>query len=335
LQNAINLSTILAFTNWDTTIRSVSVVLFESARTVNYPLVGSGEYLEPRRYLEDGIFRGIVAYCTAINARALEREQLSPNSCVAREFDGTVVFQNSVREQSLSDLKGFIWTLYPGQINGSGEKCQYIKEEHWGILNECQSQQPSYPLNLAPELIRPKNLLPTIALRYDIAISGDTIWIQPHVSVNESTMLPIHIRRICSNISRMFVSSSCSHPTGSPLCLHDIPAKDTLWAEGLCLNLYDANNLWSSHRKLSQILFMLQQVDGNSIGQWISCSAAGYNYNESAVLIWQRYSCLKCIIARAKLWKGIGDFVIIADTTSKAPKPEENQESSTFGPSTG
>jgi hypothetical protein len=203
--------------------------------------------------MEDATLLEIVAYCIAINARAIETEQLWTHNCLARDFDGIVVFRNSVREQSLSDLNGFIWTLYPGQINDSGEKCQYIKEELRGVLNECQSQQPSYPLNLAPELIRPKNPLPTIALRCDIAISGDTIWIQPHVSVNESTMLPIHIRRICSNIPRMFVSSSCSHPAGSALCLHDIPEKDALWAEGLCLDLYDANNLWSSHKKPSQI----------------------------------------------------------------------------------
>lgn len=221
-------------------------------------MVGWRQYLDRLRYMEDAILPEIVAYCTAINARALEREQLWTHNCLARDFDGTVVFQNSVREQSLSDLKDFIWTLYPGQINGSGEKCQYIKEELRGVLNEYQSQQPSYPLNLAPELIRPKNLLPTITLRCNIEISGDTIWIQPHESVNESTMLPIHIRRICSNTPRMFVSSSYPHTAGSALCLHDIREKDTFWAEGLSLELYDANNLWSSYRKPSQPLFVLQ-----------------------------------------------------------------------------
>lgn len=329
VQNAANLSVILAFTNWDTAIRSISAAFFEPAGTVQFTLSDLGDFIFHFDSMDDAILHEIVAYCTSVNLIALKREQLWTLNHIARDFDGTVVLRNSTHEQSLPDLNGFIWKLHPGQISGSGEKCQHVMEETRSVSEDGQAQQTSFAPSLVRDLIRPKNIFTTIAFQCNIAISGDTIWAQPHVYVNESTILQVSIRNICKNIIRMYVSNSCPHPTGSALNLYKHLQKDNICAEGFCLNSTDLASLWNSSRRSCQTLFILQQVDGNTLGQWLSCSAV----EQSMVLIWQRYSCLECVIRnlpRGKDGKRL-TYVIIADSKSKAPKPEEAQDISSSG----
>src|SRR5271156_1380791 len=131
----------------------------------------------------------------------------------------------------------------------------------------------------------------------------------------------------------MFVSTSCPHPTRSALNLHNFPNKDDLSVEVLCL-ANSTYKMWDYKERLSGDMFILQQVDRNTLGQWISCAAAETGFSDMA-LIWQRYSCLECIIRN--LSKGNGAtgviYVIIVDTTSRMPKSEEAQESSPSGSS--
>jgi hypothetical protein len=217
IANAVKLSVVLAFTNWHMTIRSVSAVVFESVQLhLSYLPASSIRYTS----IEESILHRIVLYCTGNNPRVMERDWSWPKSSfLACDFDGTVVLRNSIYEQTLSDLKGFIWTLYPGMIIGNGEKYRHLKEEPRSQWDEDQSQRVSYNLKAVADLIRPRCILPSIALRYDISISRDTIWTKTAMLVNESTILQISAASICFNIIRMFISKPCPHPNESGLRL--------------------------------------------------------------------------------------------------------------------
>ena len=189
----------------------------------------------------------------------------------------------------------FIWMLYPGMVIGNGEKYRHLKEEPRSQWDEDQSQRVSYNLKVVADWVRPQCILPSIALRYDISISRDTIWTKTAMLVNESTILQISAASICFNIIRMFISKPCPHPNESGLRLDTYSKDHGLWAEGLCLNPHDVNKLWSWTNTPCQNQFILQQVGRNTLGQWISCTADVQGIRDM-VLVWQHYSCLECII---------------------------------------
>jgi hypothetical protein len=315
IRQIINLSVLLAFTNWDTNIRALSAELFNIGQVDDFPYIRISEFTEDllnnALFLENSILNEVIAWCTASSPRAkLERDKFD-TQCLARDFDGTVVLLNSICEQSLVELKGYLWKLYPGQIIGDGEKCIYIKEELESVQESIRFIRQSAGTVAGPGLVEPRNKLLSIAFLQDIMISGNTIFTESHALVNEHALLPISVKDICRNLNRIFISKGCSHSLDQ-LPFTSYHPTDHPWIMNHSYYLNLPSCIWTQE---PEGYCIAQQVDGNTLGQWLSSSFI--SEPNPLDLIWQRYSCLECIAGKTyrNPWR---PFAIIADT---APRP--------------
>jgi hypothetical protein len=326
------LAVILAFTNWDTTIRSLSIQLFKSPL---YQELHSGQIFNAIKGLNDThinsiagipwvqILRGFI-YCT-VGDSPLRGEPMWADVCLALELDGIVVLRHTISQQSLPNLEGLMWAVYPGRIIALGEKCQRIRDESSDRPQGYGCESRKHLVKAIPALNKPNNLFPNLSLQYFVSVARDTVWVKAQLSIDESTVGHVSPSMIADNIMAMFISKSCPHlkkllsdspqyPFG-PNYIH--------WAEGLALSPGDVDLLLTDDPFVPKSYdFIIQQVDNNRLGQWLACGASALSDKfmlYERILIWQHESCLDCIVR--DIFKQTSSkrlvVVIVTDTTSE------------------
>ncbi|KAL9639708.1 MAG: hypothetical protein Q9164_000759 [Protoblastenia rupestris] len=264
----------LAFTNWDQSLRSISLTYFEEF-TGWYFFTADLGMIPFQGILDTVLDLAEIARRTKTIAICRDTDwspKLSEDNLLAFHDSG-IVFYNVAAVVPALEFDGCYLHVLPGSIVAHGERRDRI-------LAETRTDMPIENVEPYPAISRsgtytPINMFPRMEIFTHIGLHGNTLVLNQAAEFGSGLRqlnTPGHIARVRTTL---LVTSGCSHgyyatSTSAPAIL------------GLN-NGTSYGELW------------LHAVDQNTVGQWVACQS--YD-SYASITILQRNCCLECTINR-------------------------------------
>jgi hypothetical protein len=312
VENAITFSATLAFTDWNTSNRSISS-----------EFLGNRRISEPKQEeVLDGLFEGwqqdimhaALTFSTTMTTATVGRKSWWADKWLGQNYDGIVVLRHLACSQDLFDLPGCLATFHPGHIIVNGEHFQDLHEElispFWESKDHTTMEEAdatSVTLLENEPKVRCMNWFQNLELRNVVTTNRDSVWIRMHVVIDGRSVLHVSPSRIANNVTKLLVSHAC--PRNSSVAIAKGSRFD--WKEGLFLDL--SGTAQTEPAAFAFVKVLLQQVNRNRLGQWLSVQARDPSATTSSVQVLQQNSCLSCIVEQQ-----LGYLVVIIPNTESS-----------------
>ncbi|KAL8689131.1 MAG: hypothetical protein Q9218_005128 [Villophora microphyllina] len=303
LDKAVSLASMLAFTDWNTSLRTLAACHFDAS---------SSSALEKWNTSELWIdCEQILQACTDTNNLFTRRLQMFHSEWLALGMDGVVVLRNLAVPQSLHDARGKIFSLLAGHISFEGQQRE-------GVLAMPAQHVSGKSVIKDDRYIGPDNAIPNLQSRYFFGGSGETLFVR-HEILQESRLFAIaEPVRISQNLIMSQVAQPCRHSYSRVMeylgPLPAAPSGQVILSVTPGFTFYPGRKPGGIFGGIEKVQIYYQQTDNNELAQWLACQEqvgfAGF------VHIWQRNSCLECIVQWIDKEKEIHSgtaFSIIAD----------------------
>jgi hypothetical protein len=317
IKNAVLFAAYMAFTDWDISLRRMSVNLFGFAIIRNG---GTGGNINANNNM-----RLIQEFCSA-----------HPNPeplfwSLGQELNGVVLLRRVPMIHDLNELKGILISFRPGHIIFNGERCIEIIAS----TSLTTTNGPDYTATTtarSPKLrFHPHNRYTNLHTTSLCRLTGGNVYVSLE-SLYEDTdsssrisgqilqrLTSLNPELIAEVLTSLLVTSPCSHDYYTPLS----PARrrQYVWYEGLKLSIPrpagGGGARPGSHESATStgrivegpepapeeegeeeepIVVYYQAVDGDGLGQWLACHL---DLRKEALFIMQREACLDCTLSLA------------------------------------
>ncbi len=317
LGRAILFASQMAFTDWNTTLQTMSARHFHGHTTSRPALTRAmpASVREPGPF--EGLGRALLACTDTIDEQTLTQKMFTPD-WLGLNLDGVVVLRTLLNCHSIAKVQGRVFSLLPGHISFEGRQREVIR---MAFENDVRCK----PITSLHEDVQPMDIAPTLRSRFLLSGSEDTLWARHEILDGSELFTVAHPIEISVAIRKMLVAQPCAHPYNT---IFKNP--DSLRKEEFPFALFPGLTLYKSDRtchmqltfdgtlKYASFLYY-QQVEKNDLAQWLACQwHRGFDLNP--ILILQENACLQCIVRRIignrtkflDRTSGFGEFCIIA-----------------------
>lgn len=293
IDRAVSFASQLAFTDWNTSLRTMSARHFHG-----HP--SSGTILRRtvlRRVREPGPFEGLgqaLVACTDICDEETLRQRMFTSDWLGLSLDGVVVLRTLLNCHSISKIQGKIFSLLPGHISFEGQQRELIRMAFERDI-VCK------PITSLQRNVQPTDMASSLRSRLLFSGSGDTLWARHEILDGSELFTVAHPVEISVAIRKMLVAQSCAHPYDTVFNNQGLLRKGKVPVALLAgLTLYKSerprekgvDGTYNGYR------IFYQQVDKNDVAQWLACQwHRGFDDLSSAIIL-QDDTCLECIIER-------------------------------------
>ena len=280
----------LAFSDWDVSLRRMSVRFLNSNESPSLnPNFG---YLKKHMPL-------VIPVCTdAVN---LFDHKVSGNDWIAVDLDGLVVYRNTSRHFAIHDLSGIFFGFTSGRILHEGTECSIIRSDISKITS--YSVHTSFEASGALFERQPKPMSHGISVRTLLSCIKSTLYVRLEGSGLMKSVLVWDVSRVSQRLCDTLVSTPCQHGyRGRPRVDQEnsdglsgddfsgVMPKPIKISEGL--TFYE-----SSPETTVELAISYQLVDNHPLGQWLACHWKPNSLSQGFIVI-QRDCCWDCLLER-------------------------------------
>ena len=265
----------LAFTNWNTHIRSVSVGLVYGNAFMSTNFRGI--------YRAESLWNGILGSIDALRfagvagtAFSSGLEAMHGDSVLALQVDQTVVVRSFAACPSIIKNEGCLVCFHLGELRCQGLRRQRLIMSHTLSLYE-------YTISHGIPRV-PSDVIQGLQSRFLCDVFGNTVLLQQELLRDDKNLGLVD----AAGISRMLETLLITTPCG---CNFDSPLKDDVLQK--MQEKFNVNSGFTlDYAKLTKPYLFYQSVKGNELGQWCSIQLA--EKYSATVCILQADACLNC-----------------------------------------
>ena len=342
---AAHIAARLAFTDWDTSIKCLSVQVFRNpylyARGRTFVSADAGFY---------GHLSSAVLLCTdAIDLSGLKMR--ISDDWAAVDLDSTIIVRSAVAHQSLSELRGCYFEFRRGRITYETISCTVIRVDRGENYvngpfsfrykdNMERSDVVQYSTTWGPRL-NPGSIQSRdqIEFRYSWNKIYGTLTLKLECLVETNRWAPVDPIKISQAIPRLWVTKPCPHPFENPLRIHGIGnagiksphLKIKEWVSIFASDPQPRSGRVANYGGLRTDVYYTH-TDRNIESRWFSCMV---DLDRSLALILQDDTCLACTIHQIHVScgnQGWNRFYIIAGGYYEARSSDESESDNVLWP---
>ena len=303
---AANIAARLAFTDWDTSIRCLSVQVFR------YPyLYARGRSLASEEFGFNGHLSSAVFLCTDIMNVSGLKMRIS-DDWAAIDLDSIVVVRSTVAHRSLSNLRGCYFEFRRGRIVYETTMCTVIRVDRgenyangpFSYRHKYNTERPKVvnssttwgPI-LNPGSIESRE---QIEFRQSWKIFKETLTLKLECLVETNRWAPVDPIKISRVIPKLWVTKPCQHSFENPLRIHGMRNGGLMLP---ALNIKEWVSIFASdpQPRSGQIAdyggseheIYYTHTDRNTESRWFSCMV---DLDKSIAMVLQHDTCLACTI---------------------------------------
>ena len=321
--NAVDIAAKLAFSDWDTSIKLLSVRYFHQAGSKIACTYESDEWndeFKPKPSVFHGHLESAVQLCTDVFETATLEKHVIPLDWAGVDLDGIVVLRSSVAHRSITDLRGRYLEFRPGRIKYEDLLVRSIRVDIISLetykdraLHLRRDKEEDRSETVGPEL-SPQCTpdLDPMEFRCSFTMIGRTLLLKLECLTNKKRWIQVDPIEISNSIPKLFVTVSCTHAFRTPLVLHGT-AQERTNSPRFTNELYDDVGCWLQDSAFDtpelvgpavrytlggrNIAYL--HVDQSAEGQWLSCRTAhvrGLGPDDSicGYTVLQKNTCLLC-----------------------------------------
>lgn len=280
IEAAVNFASTLAFTDWDSSLRTMSV------RYMSYGL----EYAKPESH-SNGVFEGHTAealqLCTDSLDLATIETKLWNMDWIAIDVEEMVLIRNASQFRPLHQLRGKFLTFQTGRILLNGEKCHHVRADRSDLRYRTDHKlvTQKFPSNQwfseRPFSLQLKSLC---------TVNKGAVFVRNEVYQGNKLYCIVDPSRPSEFIPELRRVSSCAHdPSIVPQRQRILETSDTMLMGGLS---FDAEDFRQVRIAPNSVFIYYQQTLGDYLAQWLACHwVSSGNATYQFVL---RDSCVDC-----------------------------------------
>lgn len=297
-KNAGLFASLMAFTDWTTSLRLISARFFDFAvvrdggRTVNINAINNLQMIQQ--------------FCTSHPLP----EPLFWS--YGQELNGVVLLRHVILSQNLPAIDGIIIRFKLGRIMFHGEKCTEIaastdlKDSTYTGFRTKNPRMHPYAPERAINLSCTSRMAGTIVYVGVQALQKNTSDDEPR---SEENLLDIRSEIVAESISNLLVTQPCEHKYYTPL--EPRLKQPWKWTEGLVFSTMPSSkatqpgndedkddavrrdSLGEAILPSMEPCLYYQAVNGDGAHQWLACHISS---KRDMVFVWQRGACLTCTV---------------------------------------
>jgi hypothetical protein len=315
LQTTIQISTVLAFTNWCDDHRRISNAFLEvrpRKRLDTFKDIINMAFNRSSRELAV-LLTDALLISTRLNEADLKKKmpwggQTFSQEWIGQDYEG-IVGVDCLACPPLGKVgRGCLLSFFIGHISVHGMKYMSFRQEKETVDRQNLDGLDTMDIfEYKPELLMPTDGFPNIKIRGMNITRDNSVWSSWTFHLNSTMSIPALPRTIADRTFGGMYTLPCPHPPSTPLdkeaaaALFE-PQMKFEWMEGLLIwqGVQDCDDFFQTNR----IRFFLQQTHGNALGRWITCESdwvwGDYWDTNKTALIFQRRTCLNCVVKAAK-----------------------------------
>ncbi|KAK7179894.1 hypothetical protein PSPO01_14024 [Paraphaeosphaeria sporulosa] len=282
---ASHFASYLAFSDWDVTIRQMSVSFLQFGQ--------KQERRDERECFEAHMSSAIPLCADNLDLSTLENKLWSAD-WLALDLDGLIVHRNTARNFSIHDLRGKFLGFTAGRIVSEGETCSKVRSDRVGLSYQDFASEVSGAKIAA---CVPRLKFRGLGVRTLLSTVKDTLFVRLEGFLDSKPILVGDASLVGQKLPDAFVSVPCKHGYHEPTTIQTlqdnagtVPIDLVDVIEGL---IFDTGN---SRMYKTKLHLYYQLVDSSPLGQWLACHWT--SENKRAFIIVQKDCCFGCIVQR-------------------------------------
>ena len=303
---AANIAARLAFTDWDTSIRCLSVQVFRHPH-----LYARGKTFHSEKAGFNGHLASAILLCTdTVNVSALKMR--ITDDWAAIDLDSIIIIRSTVAHRSLSDLRGCYFEFRRGHIFYETIMCTVIRVDRgesyvngpFSFRYKYNMERPdvvNYSTTWGPRL-NPGSIQSRdqIEFRESWKIFKETLTLKLECLVETNRWTSVDPIKISQAIPKLWVTKPCPHPFKNPLRIHGMRNAGPILPP---LNIREWVSIFASDPQPrsgriadyggSEHEIYYTHTDQNTESRWFSCMV---DLDNSIAMILQQDTCLACTI---------------------------------------
>lgn len=303
---ATRFASYLAFSDWDVSLRQMSVQFLQFGETKEQHQSESG-------YFEAHMAAAIPLCADNLDLSTLENKLWSAD-WIALDLDGIIVHRNTARHYSIHDLRGKFLGFTAGKIVSEGDVCSKVRSDRVGLSYHDMASEITGSRIAA---CTPQLKFPNLSTRTLLSTVKDTLFVRLEGFLNSKLMLVGDASRVGQKLPDTLVSVPCTHGYHKKT-EHGIyellpRATNTLRTERVNMIIAPSTITTQQIRVIEGLVFdskastprrneklhvYYQMVDNSPLGQWLACHWT--SPNERALTIIQKDCCFGCILQRVR-----------------------------------
>ncbi|KAK0510094.1 hypothetical protein JMJ35_007488 [Cladonia borealis] len=274
LHTAASIASHLAFTDWNSSLQTLSVRNFYGRRRFsgNIELEHVTLPYDFRKFLSNAL----IASTDVVTTQTLD-QQLAFSDWLAIDFDGVVVLRNLAIRPSIANADGIILSFSMGHIAFEGERKKIVNMDV-PKLNTGNSSDPDESLSYSQVV---KTVTPNLQSRFLFSDYKDVLWARHEIFTDVEFVTNADGVRISENIMGLWVAEPCGHScsvTGQPA-----PSRVKFMAPEL--DFFEEIE--------ADIYCLAGKLDG--LSAWLACQGPHKPSWRPLIGILQEKACLDCI----------------------------------------
>ncbi|KAJ5743683.1 hypothetical protein N7533_008553 [Penicillium manginii] len=284
IQTAVHFASRLAFTDWDQSLRTMSVRAFSYKEIPERSMVTK---------FEGHIAEAISLCCDGTPIKNIE-QHLWSEDWIGLDIDGIIIIRNAALPVCPTNMNGAFLGFRRGGISYESQQFSKIRTDQIDTLGHNLVLKSGH--KLTRPTLGPRNAYPKIHSRCLLATRSDTIFVRLEVFPSPGICLVGNGSLAASFLPDFLVTTPCEHGYYSEEILTGTSAhlvKDLY--EGLLVDDVESR---SESFFDEQICISYQQVSGNTLGQWLALQWQPAEKPEQCLRIIQRDCCITCVLSR-------------------------------------
>ena len=280
LRSTASIASHLAFTDWNSSLQTLSVRKFYGLRGLPSYIDLEGSKLP--QYFEQFLSNALIASTDVVTKQTLD-QQLAFSDWLAIDFDGVVVLRNLAIRPSIANADGIILSFSMGQIAFEGERKKIVNMDVPKLENGIFSEPDKSYSHLV------NTVTSNLQSRFLFSDYKEVLWARHEIFNDVEFVTNADGVRISENIMELLVAEQCGHScsvTGQPLHSH------VKFVPGLFLKEPEHSCHEDREETKTDIYCKAGKLDG--LNAWLACQWP-YDPSRRLIGILQEKACLDCI----------------------------------------
>ena len=289
--DAVDFASLLAFTNWDSSLRLMSVRFFE---------LGDTSPLESSESAVKDYMLKTMALCTD-NVHSKDMLQRDwQEDWLAMDIDGMIMLRNSCFIKPIHKISGQLLTFSPGRMLYEGTPCFRLRAD--AVESKYKDFFKEFATgSILPPILRPSNEYPSMSVRHFFSKHRGDIFVRSEIYDGSQLCYVPDATIMESALLNTFITAPCPHGYfGNELSNAGvvIPSHIGTVIEGL---VFSCNSPWMEAQPTTQpthATVFYQCTHDNELAQWLACHWQSQDKNKTSIRVLQLDCCTGCVLDR-------------------------------------
>ena len=289
LRRAVSIASHLAFTDWNSSLQTLSVRNFYGRRKFSGHI--ELENVSLPRDFKKFLSNALIANTDVVTKQTLD-QQLAFSDWLAIDFDGVVVLRNLAIRPSIANADGTILSFSMGHIAFEGERKKIVNMDVPKLNMNVPRKNvgnSSHPDESPSYSQVGKTVTPNLQSRFLFSDYKEVLWARHEIFNDVEFVTNADGVSISENIMELLVAEPCGHScsiTGQPL-----PSR-VKFMDGLFLKEPKWGSLKDLGKTKTDIYCQAGKLDG--LSAWLACQGPNSSSRRPTRIL-QEKACLNCI----------------------------------------